>query len=206
VPKTDDYDFEYAPLLIVVSGPAGVGKDSLVKRLQERTDRFYFVVTVTDRTPRPGETEGVDYFFVKPEEFLRMERENQLLEHALVYGQHKGITKRQVRQALESGKDVIMRLDVQGASTIRQLAPGAITIFLSAPSEAVLERRLRDRGNDSFAQVEKRIREARAEMKALQTFDYIVVNHNGALDAAVDQVLSIVTAEHCRVQPRRVTL
>jgi len=206
VHNKDDYHFAYEPLLIVISGPAGVGKDSLLKRMQERREDFHFVVTATDRPPRPGEVNGVDYFFVSTEEFIQMKQEDELLEHAIVYGQHKGIPKQQVREALKSGKDVIMRIDVQGAQTIRKLAPEAVTIFLTAPSETEQERRLRERGNDSLIQMEERIHMAKEEMKSLHMFDYVVVNRSGELDKAVDQVLAIIQAEHCRVTPRKVTL
>jgi guanylate kinase len=200
------YDFESQPLLIVVSGPSGVGKDSLVQRLQERNCPFYFVVTATDRPPRPDEAEGEDYFFVSTEEFERMIEEDALIEHAVVYGQYKGVPKKQVREAMASGQDVIMRLDVQGAATIREIAPEAVLIFLTASSEAELKERLRARGDDSPEQVERRIATAREEMKRLPEFDYVVINRKGELDHAADQVLAIIRAEHCRVNQREVTL
>ncbi|HET92311.1 MAG TPA: guanylate kinase, partial [Chloroflexi bacterium] len=143
------YQFARAPLLIVISGQSGVGKDSLIQCLKERAYPFHFVVTATDRAPRPGEVHGVDYFFLSTDEFLRMEREGELLEHAIVYEQHKGIPKQQVREALSSGKDVIMRIDVQGAATVRRLAPEAVLIFLAASSENELKQRLYDRGYDT---------------------------------------------------------
>jgi guanylate kinase len=200
------YDFETQPLLIVVSGPSGVGKDSLVQRLQERNCPFYFVVTVTDRPPRPDEVEGEDYFFVSTEEFERMIEEDALIEYAVVYEQYKGVPKEQVREAMASGQDVIMRLDVQGAATIREIAPEAVLIFLTASSEAELKERLRARGDDSPEQVERRIATAREEMKRLPEFDYVVMNRKGELDHAADQVLAIIRAEHCRVNQREVTL
>jgi len=200
------YDFECQPLLIVISGPSGVGKDSLVQRLQERNCPFYFVVTATDRPPRPDEVEGEDYFFVSTEAFERMIAEDALIEYAVVYGQYKGVPKEQVRQAMASGQDVVMRLDVQGAATIREIAPEAVLIFLTASSEAELKERLRARGDDSPEQVERRIATAREEMKRLPEFDYVVMNRKGELDHAADQVLAIIKAEHCRVNQRKVTL
>jgi len=200
------YDFECQPLLIVISGPSGVGKDSLVQRLQERNCPFYFVVTATDRPPRPDEVEGEDYFFVSTEEFERMIDEDALIEHAVVYGQYKGVPKEQIREAMASGQDVVMRLDVQGAATIREIAPEALLIFLTASSEAELKERLRARGEDSPEQVERRIATAREEMKRLPEFDYVVMNREGELDHAADQVLAIIKAEHCRVNQRKVTL
>ncbi|MGD2178287.1 MAG: guanylate kinase [Anaerolineae bacterium] len=200
------YNFEPQPLLIVISGPSGVGKDTLVQRLKERGCPFHFVVTATDRPPRPDEVEGEDYFFVSTAEFERMIDEDALIEHAVVYGQHKGVPKRHVREAMASGKDVVMRLDVQGAATIREIAKEAVLIFLSASSEEELEERLRTRGGDSAEQVERRISTAREEMKRLPEFDYVVVNRKSELDRAVDDVLTIIRAEHCRVDQREVTL
>jgi len=200
------YDFEPEPLLIVISGPSGVGKDTLVSRMQERGCPFYFVVTATDRDPRPEEADGEDYFFVSTEEFEKMKREDELLESAMVYGQYKGVPKQQVRDAMASGKDVVMRLDVQGAATIRSIVPDAILIFLTASSEAELEERLRDRGRDSLEQVERRIATALQEMKRLSEFDYRVTNRDAELDHAVDDVLAIIRAEHCRVEQREVQL
>jgi len=148
----------------------------------------------------------VDYFFITTEEFTRMLEQDELLEHAIVYGQHKGIPKQQVREALASGKDVIMRIDVQGAATVRQLVPEAVLIFLTASSEKELEQRLRARGGDSPEQLQERIATAREEMRRLPEFDYVVVNRDGELDQAVDAVLAIIQAEHCRVEPRAVRL
>ena len=204
--KKRPYNLESQPLLIVISGPSGVGKDSLVQRMERRGCPFYFVVTATDRPPRAEEVEGEDYFFVSTEEFERMIEEGELLEHAVVYGQYKGIPKQQVREAMASGKDVVMRVDVQGANTIRQIVPEAVLIFLTASSESELEERLRNRGGDSLGQVERRIATARQEMKELPKFDYVVINRHAALDQAVDDVLSIIRAEHCRVDQREVSL
>ena len=200
------YHLERQPLLIVISGPAGVGKDSLIQRMMERGYPVHFVVTATDRPPRPGEVHGIDYFFLTTEEFLRMEREGELLEHAIVYEQHKGVPKQQIRKALASGKDVIMRVDVQGAATIRRMVPEATMIFMTTVSEEELEKRLCARGGDSPEQLEKRLAIAREEMKWLPEFDYVVVNRNGELDQAVDDVAAIIQAEHCRVKPRTVKL
>ena len=200
------YNFAHQPLLIVISGTPGVGKDSLIRHMEECGCPFYFVVTATDRAPRPGEIHGVDYFFLTATEFTRMIEQDELLEHALVYGQHKGVPKQHVREAMASGKDVIMRVDVQGAATIRRLAPEAVLIFLTASSDEELERRLRARGGDSPAQLERRFAAAREEMKHLPQFDYVVVNRDGELHRAVDDVLAIIRAEHCRARPRVVRL
>jgi guanylate kinase len=198
----DPYDFAYHPLLIVISGQSGAGKDSLLQGLKKRDHPFHFVVTATDRPPRPGEVHGVDYFFLTTEEFLEMQRAGELLEHAIVYGQHKGIPKQQVREALASGKDVIIRVDVQGAATVRSIVPEAVLIFLTASSEEELEQRLRARKSESPEQLRERMETARAEITHLSDFDYFIVNANGELDRAVDDVIAIIQAEHCRVEPR----
>jgi len=206
VRETTPCQFEHSSLLIVISGPAGVGKDALLQRLKERDCPFHFVVTATDRPPRPGEIDGVDYFFITTEEFTSMIEQGALLEHAIVYGQHKGIPKQQVREALASGKDVIMRIDVQGAATIQRLAPEAVLIFLTASSEEELEQRLHARGGDSPEQLQRRIATAREEMGRLSEFDYVVINRDGELDQTANDVLAIIQAEHCRVEPRVVKL
>jgi guanylate kinase len=200
------YNFAHQPLLIVISGTPGVGKDSLIRHMEECGCPFHFVVTATDRPPRPGEIHGEDYFFLTATEFTSMIEQDELLEHALVYDQHKGVPKQHVREAMASGKDVIMRVDVQGAATIRRLVPEAVLIFLTASSDEELERRLRARGGDSPAQLEKRFVAAREEMKHLPEFDYVVVNRDGELHQAVDDVLAIIRAEHCRARPRVVRL
>jgi len=194
------------PLLIVISGPSGVGKDSLLDAMRRRDYPFHFVVTATSRAPRAHEVHGVDYFFVSEEAFRAMIQQDELLEHALVYGQYKGIPKQQVRDALASGRDVMMRLDVQGAATVKQLVPEAILIFLVAASDDELFARLRRRRTELEAQLAHRIRVAQDEMARIVEFDYVVENADGQLDKAVDRVLSIIEAEHCRVHQRQVTL
>lgn len=202
----DPYDFQPQPLLIVISGPSGVGKDTVVSRMQERGIPFHFVVTATSRPPRPGEVHGEDYFFVSEEAFETMIAEDELLEHAVVYGQYKGVPKQQVREAMASGKDVVMRLDVQGAATVQEIAPDAVLIFLSASSEAELFDRLCRRKMDTEEQLRRRMEAAREEMHRLPIFDYVVINHESHVDQAVNDILRIITAEHLRVHPRQVTL
>jgi guanylate kinase len=200
------YHPQVVPLLIVISGPSGVGKDSLVEQMQARGAQFHFVVTATSRPPRQGEVQGVDYFFVSPETFERLIAEDALLEYALVYEQYKGIPKQQVRDALASGQDVVMRLDVQGAATIKRLVPEAVLVFLSASSEEELITRLKRRRTESDVQLQQRIETARHEMDRLPEFDYVVINRECALDDAVDKILSIIEAEHHRVHLRQVAL
>jgi guanylate kinase len=202
----DAYNPVPYPLLVVISGPSGVGKDVTLKRMQEMGPPFHFVVTTTDRPQRPGEVDGVDYFFVSTAEFERMIEDDQLLEHAIVYGQHKGVSRAQVRRALKSGQDVVMRLDVQGAATIRKLAPDAVLIFLSTESEAELVARLKERRTESPQALRQRIEVARQEMERIHEFDYIVVNRDGQLDETVSTIMSIITAEKCRVRQREISL
>jgi guanylate kinase len=187
------------PVLVVISGPSGVGKDSVLQELKGANYPFYFVITATTRPRRPAERDGVDYHFVTVGEFAEMIENNELLEHAVVYGDYKGIPKKHVREALASGKDVIMRIDVQGAATIRRLVPNAITIFLTAESEEKLVRRLQERKTEEADQLKMRIVTARGELQRIVEFDYVVINHEDALTATVDQVLSIIKAEKSRV-------
>jgi len=200
------YNFERPPLLVVISGPSAAGKDVLLQRMQELGHPFHFVVTATTRPRRPDEVHGVDYVFVSVSEFADMIEREELLEYAIVYGDYKGIPKQQVRDALASGKDVIMRLDVQGAATVHRLAPEAILVFITASSEDELITRLKMRKTESPEQLKIRIATSRQELRRLREFDYVVVNRQNRLDEAVAQVVSIIEAEHSRVQPRRVTL
>jgi guanylate kinase len=204
--ESDPYHRQQEPLLIVISGPSGVGKDTVVQCLKERRVPFHFVVTATNRKPRPDEEDGVDYIFVTTAEFAQMIEDGELLEYASVYGDYKGVPKAQVRQAFISGQDVIMRVDVQGAATIRQLAPEALLIFLIAGSDEEMIQRLRDRKTDSEDAIAMRVATSRQELKRIDEFDYWVVNPHGDVDSAVDRILAIIEAEHARVRQRRVRL
>lgn len=190
---------EPKPVLVVLSGPSGVGKDATIHLLEQTGHPFYFVVTATTRPIRPGEADGVDYHFVSVGEFAEMIEEGELLEYAVVYGDYKGIPKKHVREALATGKDVVMRIDVQGAATIRKLVPNAVTIFLTAESEEELVRRLHERKTEEPGKLKMRIATARQELKRIMEFDYVVVNRDQELEETVHQVLSIIAAEKCRV-------
>ena len=196
---------EIQPLLIVISGPSAVGKDSVINRMKERQLPFCFVVTATTRPPRPDEVNGVDYIFVSKDEFAEMIEKGELLEYAIVYNDYKGIPKQQVRQALDSGKDVVMRVDVQGAATIRKLCPEALTIFLLVESEARLLERLTQRKSETPEGLKLRIATAHQEMTHMGEFDYVIVNTDGRLDETVDTIRAIIVAEHHRVHPRKVS-
>ena len=193
-------------LLIVISGPSGVGKDSVLRQMKEHSQSFHFVVTVTTRPPRRNETDGVDYIFVSHAQFNRMIEAGELLEYALVYGEYKGIPRNQVHEALDSGKDVILRIDVQGAATIRILSPQAVLIFITPGSEEELNRRLAARKTETPEGLKLRIATAREEMRRVEEFDYVIMNRDNYLDETVDTILAIIQAEHHRVHPRKVDL
>ena len=195
-----------APLVVVLSGPSGAGKDAAVVRMKELGYPFHFVVTATTRPKRPGEVHGVDYIFCSHADFQGMIDRGELFEHAVVYGEYKGIPKEQVRKALASGKDVIMRVDVQGAARVRELIPEAILIFVTASSEEELAERLCARGTEGEEALRRRLATAREEMKEIQRFDYVVVNREGELDATVQRILAIMQAEKSRARPRKVSL
>ncbi|TAK12413.1 MAG: guanylate kinase [Anaerolineae bacterium] len=195
------------PLLVVISGTSGAGKDSVAGRLREDTDNFEFIVTVTSRKIRDGEVDGYDYIFVSEEKFEKMAAGGEFWEHADVYGQNKGVPRRHVEQALAGEKDILMRVDVQGAETIRRLTHNqAVTIFVDAPSLDDLEQRLRLRKTDSEDQILKRLDVARRERERLDEFDYLILNHEDCLDDTVEAIRSILNAEHHRVHPRKVSL
>ncbi|MCC6188886.1 MAG: guanylate kinase [Anaerolineales bacterium] len=201
------YHRQREPLLVVISGPSGVGKDTVIQRMKERRLPIHFVVTATTRPARAGEVHGRDYFFVSTDQFAEMIEKDELLEYAHVYHDYKGIPKQQVREALASGHDVLMRIDVQGAAKIRQLTQGgAVLIFLTTSSEKELEERLRARKTETPEGLNLRIATARKELERLIEFDYCVVNHDMTVDDTVDKVIAIIEAEHSRVKPRKVRL
>lgn len=188
------------PLLIVISGPSGVGKDTIARLMMDiKNDNYYFVVTATTRPPRAGEVHGYDYFFVTHDEFARMIEEDELLEYAIVYNDHKGVPKQQIREALASGKDVIMRVDPQGAATIRKLVPQGTFIFLIAESEEAMVQRLRERKSETAEGLNLRIATARQEMKRINEFDYVVINAQERQQETVAKIEAIILAEHQRV-------
>jgi guanylate kinase len=194
------------PLLLVVSGPSGVGKDSVIQRMKDLEFPLHFVVTATTRPPRPDEVHGVNYYFIDQQKYDELLRSDGFLEHAQVYGYQYGIPKAHVREALDSGQDAIMRVDVQGAATVHRLIPDAIMIFLLPGSEDELVERLRRRKTESPQALQRRIDTIHSELQCIPDFDYVVVNSDGKLDQAVEAIAAIIRAEKCRVQPRRVSL
>lgn len=194
------------PLLIVISGPSGVGKDTVIRKMKALGFPFHFVVTATTRPARTGEVHGKDYFFISSDEFADMIENGELLEYAFVYNDYKGIPKEQVRQALASGKDVIMRIDVQGADTIKEIIPDALLIFLTTQDEEEMVNRLKSRKTETPGGLKLRIATARQELKRLDLFDYVVVNRENELDETLDLIMAIIKAEHQKVNHRKVRL
>lgn len=190
------------PLLVVLSGPSGAGKDALLNRMKELRFPFHYVVTSTTRPPREGEKNGIEYSFVAESEFHEMLQRGDLIESAKVYGYWYGVPKQEVKRALDEGKDVILKIDVQGAATIRNLLPGAILVFLTLPSLEEYEQRLRQRKTETDTDLKVRLGKVNEELRSMLIFDYVVVNRQSELDAAVDQIRAIITAEKCRVNPR----
>ncbi len=193
-------------LLIVVSGPSGVGKDAALKRMRELEYPFHFLVTNTTRPQRANEVEGVDYHFITRDQFKTMEARGEFLERAVVYGYDYGNSKKEVKDALARGQDVIMRIDVQGAATVKKLVPDAVFIYLLPPNIQALEARLRRRRTEPEEYLQIRLHAARLEMNEVEKFDYVIVNEDDALDETAQTIQAIIQVEKCRVKPRRVNL
>ncbi len=209
IPNTWPYDELLPPrrgLLVVLSGPSGVGKDAVLDLLRDSGFAFTKIVTATTRPPRPNEVDGRDYHFLSSEEFARWRDTGQLLEWALVYGIPYGTPLEAVRRALAAGETVILKIDVQGAAQVRRKAPNAVFIFLGPGSFDELVERLAQRRTETSAQLQRRIEQAREELRQLPLFDYVVVNRQGELGCAAEQVKAIITAERLRVDPREVSL
>jgi guanylate kinase len=194
------------PLMIVISGPSGVGKDSVIHEMMHRKLPIHFVITANTRLPRPDEKEGVDYFFVSKEHFQEMVEQGELIEYSQVYADYKGVPKWQVEQAFSSNKDVIMRLDVQGAEKIRKLYPDALLIFLVPATEDEWIERFKARYGEPPKDLNVRIKKAKEELLKIPLFDYVVVNPQNKLNDAVDVVEAIIKAEHHRIQHRSTSL
>jgi guanylate kinase len=190
------------PLFVVLSGPSGVGKDAVLDELARRGHRFHRVITCTTRSPRESERDGVDYHFVSEAQFNALVASDGLLEHAVVYGHRSGVPRQQVLDALAAGNDVVVRTDVQGAATIKRLMPDAVLIFLAPSSVAELEARIRARGSDDEALIERRLQAARGEMARQAEFEYVVVNAPGRLEATTERIEEILDAERVRASGR----
>ena len=180
------------PLFVVLSGPSGVGKDSILDELEHRGKTFHRVVTATTRSPRPGERDGVDYHFLSDDAFDALIEKDGLLEYAEVYGQRYGVPRQQVLDALAAGEDVFVRTDVQGAASIRRMMPEAVLIFIAPASFEDLEQRLRARDADSPDKIQRRLETARLEMERQREFAHIIVNAPGQLAQAVAALETIL--------------
>ncbi len=191
-------------LLFVLSAPSGSGKDTVINALKQQGMDFYMVPSVTTRAPRPGESEGNPYHFVSQKTFDRLVSQGELLEYARVHGNWYGQPLKPIRENLAAGRDVLLKIDVQGAATIRSKVPQAIFIFLVPGSIEELAQRLTARQTESAEQLQRRLADARAELAEQYWYDYVIVNRQGHLQKAVDSLRAIIMAEHCRVQPRQI--
>jgi guanylate kinase len=187
------------PLLFIISGPSGVGKDSVIGRMKELGLPFYYAVTATSRPKRASEQEGVHYYFVTEHRFKLMVARDELLEHARVYDNYYGVPRKEIEKPLADGRDVLLKLDVQGASTIKKLIPSAVAVFLMPPTFTELARRLKGRESEPEEALTRRLKTFEKEMETLPVFDYAVVNHYNALDKTIATVEAIITAEKCRI-------
>ncbi|MCK4331021.1 MAG: guanylate kinase [Dehalococcoidia bacterium] len=193
-------------MLIVVSGPSGVGKDATLARMKESGLPLHYVVTATTRPKRPGEKDGVDYHFLSEDEFQQRIKKRRFFEWAKVYDNYYGVPEKEIKEALRQGQDVIVKVDVQGAATIKQILPDAVFIFLMPPSTEELANRLRQRHGRLLAELNSRLDKAQEEIESLPLFDYVVVSHKDKLDVTVSEVNAIIIAEKCRVKPRMLSL
>ncbi|MFA5629728.1 MAG: guanylate kinase [Dehalococcoidales bacterium] len=190
------------PLLLVLSGPSGVGKDAVLHRLKTMNFPITHITTMTTRPRRPKERDGVDYNFVTKKEFQKLIEDNELLEWANVYGNFYGVPKQAVRDALSAGNDTIIKIDVQGAATIKKILPEAIFIFLAPLTLQELIDRLMLRNTESEENRLLRIETVKEEMTKVDMFDYIAVNEHGQIDRVVDELRTIITAEKMKVAPK----
>ena len=200
---SDDPAKHINPIVVVISGPSGVGKDVMIERMIE-SDRigFHFTVTATTRDPRPGEVDGINHHFVTVDDFVNLISADNLLEWAQVYGNYYGVPKQQVREALTNGNHVIIRVDVQGAKRLREIIPEALMIFIIPPSLDVLKSHLEKRGVDTETEMTQRLEAASEEISQASLFDFTVTNEEDRLDDTVNQVVGIIESESHRITPR----
>jgi guanylate kinase len=185
-------------LLFVLSAPSGTGKDSVIHALKEQGMDFYVVPSVTARAPRPGESEGNPYHFVSEETFQRMIKENKLIEYAKVHGNWYGQPREPIRENLRAGRDVLLKIDVQGAATIRKKIPEAIFIFLAPGSYEELAQRLISRNTETDEQLQRRLTDARNELAQQSWYDHVIINRQNHLEEAAKQLREVMQREHAR--------
>ncbi len=189
-------------LLFVLSAPSGAGKDTVIGKLRERGVDFHVVSSVTTRAPRKGESDGNPYHFISREAFQRMVDQNELLEYAEVYGNWYGQPLQQVTENLRIGRDVLLKIDVQGAATVRSKVSEAIFIFLMPASIQEQIERLTNRQTETEEEQARRLAEAKKELAQREQFEYVIVNRQGRIEEAVTHLHAIMQAEHCRTHPR----
>jgi guanylate kinase len=209
IPNAWPYPELLAPpsgLLVVLSGPSGVGKDAVIACLRDQGFPFTKIVTATTRAPRDGEADGRDYRFLSHDEFARKRDAGQFLEWANVYGTPYGTPVAEVRRALDRSEVVLLKIDVQGAAQIKAKVPNALFIYLGPESFGELERRLVRRGTETDEEYQVRLEQARNELRQIPEYDYLVINRRGQLACAAAQVVAIITAERLQVHPRRIRL
>ncbi len=194
------------PSVFVISGPSGVGKDSVLDRLRERESDSHFAITATTRAVRPGETHGIHYYFLSSATFEQWVVEGEFLEYATVYGNRYGVPRSPVRDALARGQDVFIKIDVQGAASVRALIPESIGIFLAPESMDSLHLRLAARKTDTGEALERRFEEAQTELLRVNEFDYVVFNETNGLLRAVEEISAIVQAVRARIHQTPTTL
>lgn len=193
-------------LLFVLSAPSGTGKDTVIHALKHQGLNFYVVPSITTRSPRPGESEGNPYHFVSQETFEHMANQGELLEYANVHGNWYGQPRKPIRENLSVGRDVLLKIDVKGAATIRKKVPDAIFIFLIPGSLEELTQRLIERQTETEEELQRRLADARKELAEQHWYDYLVTNRDGHLQEAVDCLRAIILAEHCRVHVRNINI
>jgi guanylate kinase len=194
------------PRLFVISGPSGVGKDAVIERMRERHPDFHYVVTATTRPRRPGEIDGVHYYFMSEDDFISQLDQDEFLEAAQVYGNWYGVPKGRIRAALQAGKSVVVKVDVQGSATIRDMVSEAVLIFLVPPSMSELLQRLKSRKTDDPDVLMKRLSTATRELAAARSFEYVIFNESDMLDETVRQISAIIDAESSRIEQQEITL
>ena len=185
---------------VIISGPSGVGKSTVLSALLEKRSNVYFSVSATTRDPRPGELDGIHYHFMDVDSFRKWIAMDQFLEYAEYVGNFYGTPKRFVDEAMDQGKDVILDIEVQGAIQVTSKRPDAVRIFIAPPSWIELERRLTERGTDSKDKIQKRLLRAKVEFQTAHTYDYFVINDT--VENAVKELDAIMTAEHCKPKER----
>lgn len=194
------------PRIFVISGPSGVGKDSVIQEMRNSLPDLHYAVTATTRSRRPGEIDGVHYFFVPEEEFKEQVEQGEFLEHAVVYGNFYGVPKQRVRSALDEGRSIVIKVDVQGAKTIREMIPQSVLIFLSPPNMSELLKRMLGRKSDDLDIVARRLNTATHELTAAADFDYVVFNESDRIQDAVESIATIIEAEGHKIHQPEITL